>query len=96
MDVDTAMTNARKWLDDLAESGPDLRVNAHRKAVREAQELVEDPSLEEAADVLICLVGYMSHKGWTNEQLADAVEEKVYVNIGRTWTQQEDGTWQHD
>ena len=60
-----------------------------------AQELADDPSPEEAADLLICLVGICLSHGWTVGDLADAVEAKVVVNAARRWSQQPDGTWQH-
>lgn len=91
-----ALQVAKSWLDNLAENGPDLRINAHKKAVHEARELAEDPSLEELADVAICLVGTLSDHGWTMEDWANAVLDKVGVNELRNWVQQSDGTWQHD
>lgn len=89
-----ALSSAAHWLDALAADGPDLRVNAHLKAAHEAQELADDPSPIEAADVLICLVGTALHQGWTVSDLAHAVAHKVRVNAARTWAQQPDGTWQ--
>ena len=90
-----ALTRAARWLNRLALDGPDLRVNAHRKAAHEAQELADDPSLEEFADVLICLVGTALAHGWTEDDVAAAVLDKVAVNSARTWAQEPDGTWQH-
>lgn len=90
-----ALSDAARWLIALADDGPDLRVNAHLKAVHEAQELAADPSPIEAADLLICVVGTALHHGWTVGDLANAVAHKVRVNSRRTWAQQPDGTWQH-
>lgn len=90
-----ALEYAASWLNTTAETGPDLRVNAHRKVAHEAAELAENPCLEEAADVLVCLVGTALAQHWTLEDLAAAVRAKVLVNWSRTWEQQPDGTWQH-
>lgn len=93
--LDLAFTQAADWLNRLAESGPDLTVNAHRKTAHEAQELAEEPSLEEFADVVICLVGTALHHGWSEAEVARAVMSKVSINSARTWAQEPDGTWQH-
>lgn len=91
-----ALSSAADWLNELADNGPDLRVNAHLKAAHEARELADDPTPIEAADVLICLVGTALQQGWTMGDLAHAVSHKVRVNATRTWVRQPDGTWQHD
>lgn len=91
-----ALSAAAHWLTALADAGPDLRVNAHRKAAHEAAELAADPSLEEFADVVICLVGTALQHRWSVGDVAGAVARKVAVNSRRRWVQQEDGTWQHD
>lgn len=90
-----ALADAASWLNDLAEHGPDLRIHAHIKTAHEAQELAADPSVDEAADVLICIVGTALQRHWSTEELADAVAAKVAVNRARTWAQQPDGTWRH-
>lgn len=90
-----ALDEAVDWLRALATDGPDLTINAHRKAAHEAHEFAEDPSLEELADVLICLIGAADHRGWSQDDIAHAVSAKVKVNQARTWAQQADGTWQH-
>lgn len=90
-----ALSAAAHWLIALADDGPDLRVNAHRKAAHEAAELAADPSLEEFADVVICLVGTALQHRWSVGDVAGAVVRKVTINSRRTWTQQKDGTWQH-
>ena len=83
------------WLRVLASNGPDLTVNAHKKAAHEAVELASNPTLEEMADVIICLVGTALHHGWTFGQVMDAVHYKTAVNRARQWAQEPDGTWQH-
>lgn len=90
-----ALSGAAHWLNALADGGPDLRVKAHLKAAHEAAELAEEPSLEEWADVAICLVGTALQHGWTTDDLAEAVKSKVAVNAKRTWGQTPDGSWQH-
>lgn len=94
-DLDYALSRARVWLGQLRHSGVDLVQNAHLKVVHEAQELSEDPSLEEWADVMIALQGVALRHAWTADEQALAVLSKVAINASRTWKQQPDGTWQH-
>lgn len=93
--LESSCDEALDWLRYLAETGPDLRVNAHKKAVHEALEFAVQGDLEEAADVLICLLGALDHQGYSVSDLAQAVYTKTEVNRGRTWARQPDGTWQH-
>lgn len=88
---------AQRWLAWLVEQGgPDLTVNAHLKVLSEAREFADAPSVEEAADVLIALVGALTHLGVSIEDFGAAVRDKVWVNSLRTWVRQADGTWQHE
>lgn len=66
------------------------------KLPEEVQEFIEDPCLEEAADVLICVLVELHQRGFHSQQLLDAVEAKMKVNLERTWTRQEDGTYHHN
>lgn len=91
----TALSGAAHWLNALADDGPDLRIKAHVKAAHEAVELAEEPSLEELADVAICLVGTSLHHGWSSDDVAAAIIAKVKVNSQRTWGKTPDGSWQH-
>lgn len=93
--LDHACADGLSWLQALAEDGPDLRVNAHKKALNEAVEFAVEGDIAEAADVLLCLVGALDHQGYSISDLAEAVAAKVQVNRARTWQQQDDGTWQH-
>jgi hypothetical protein len=68
---------------------------AHLKVAKEAVEFSENPTLHEAADILVCLYGAAFHRGWTFRDLERAVAEKMKINYLRTWERQEDGTWQH-
>jgi len=83
------------WFKRLASEGIDLTTNAHLKVEKEAIEYADDPSLEEAADVFISLVGSMHHQGWTTVDLVAAVQAKMEINEKRTWVQLDDGTYQH-
>lgn len=94
-DLHMSLQDAAAWLVTLADNGPDLMANAHRKAAHEAVELAAEPTPEEWADVAICLVGTALGQGWDVSMLADAVAAKVRVNRARTWRQEPDGTWQH-
>lgn len=90
-----AINRAVAWFERLKREGIDLTGNAHLKVEKEAIEYADEPSLEEAADVFIALVGSLHSKGWTTYDLAVAVQEKMTVNEQRTWAKQNDGTYQH-
>lgn len=79
----------------LAEVIPQEPGAPARKLVKEAIELAEDPSLAEAADVLICLLGWTGLNGFSPADLIEAANAKMKVNLGRTWVRCEDGTYQH-
>jgi predicted house-cleaning noncanonical NTP pyrophosphatase (MazG superfamily) len=93
--IEDALLDAQMWFADLAGQGIDLTGNAHLKVLHEATEFAEDPSLEEAADVLISLLGAIVQQGRSIDSLAAAVRAKMAVNRARTWHQLEDGTYQH-
>lgn len=65
------------------------------KCAKEAREFAEDPCLEEAADVLICVLGWLALAGHSADDLLAAAEQKMTTNLARTWQQQPDGTYQH-
>lgn len=65
------------------------------KALHEATEFAVDPSLEEAADVLICLLGWAELNGLSGDAIVAAAQAKMRVNLARTWRRKPDGTWQH-
>lgn len=83
------------WFHVLHDQGIDLTTNAHIKVEHEAREFADDPSLEEAADVFIALLGALHQRGWTPGDLAAAVYNKMNVNENRKWEQKPDGTYQH-
>lgn len=87
--------DAWRWFDILRGEGVRITRNAGLKALKECQEFVDEPSLEEAADVIIAILGASESQGWTLGQVGEAVLAKMKVNRGRTWAQQEDGTFQH-
>lgn len=95
MSLQAALEDAQAWLEELRENGPDLTAKAHLKTAHEAAEFAEDPSLAEAADVLICLAGAALHHGWALDDVAQAVYFKTAINSARQWYQKPDGTWQH-
>ena len=66
-----------------------------RKCATEAAEFAADPSLDEAADVLITVIGWCQLADISMEMLIDAATIKMTTNLARTWQQQPDGTWQH-
>lgn len=65
------------------------------KALKEAQELVDNPCLEECADVIIAACGAAFTLGHSWMELFFEVQRKLRVNRGRTWLQLPDGTYQH-
>lgn len=94
--LDETCSEGVRWLTDLVENGgPDLRINAHRKALNEAHEFADEPCLEEAADVVLCVIGALDYQGFSLNDLALAIGRKVEINRARQWDQQADGTWQH-
>ena len=66
------------------------------KVGHEAIEFVEKPSMDEARDVLITLLGWVRLAGHTERQLIEAALAKMEINHGRTWIRQPDGTYQHE
>lgn len=74
---------------------PQTRDTPARKCAAEAAEFAAKPSLEEAADVLITLLGWVTSNDHPLERLLDTAHRKMVVNLARTWVQQADGTWQH-
>jgi hypothetical protein len=94
-ELECALLDVGDWLVELANGGPDLMLNAHLKAAHEAQELADAPSLEEYADVLVCLVGVAITHGWFEADVAQAVQAKLAINKARRWAQKPDGAWQH-
>jgi hypothetical protein len=84
--------------------GEQTPLAAANKIVHEAEELVTaeswfaanpaDPG-NEAADVLITLLGWAHRAGWTVDELVAAARRKMDVNLRRKWALQPDGTFQH-
>lgn len=93
--ISIGLINAQSWFGVLKAQGIDLTDNAHVKAYKEAKEFMDEPSLEEAADVIIAVVGACHARGWTLVQLGQAIIAKMAVNRQRRWERQDDGTWQH-
>ena len=93
--LNEAYARATTWFETLGGQGIDLTTNGHLKVRNEAIEFAEDPSLEEAADVFISLVGALHQRGWGSPELAAAVVSKMTVNEKRSWAISGDGTYQH-
>lgn len=90
-----ATDRAYAWFGILKSRGIDLTTNAHLKVRAEATEFAETPTLEEAADVYISLIGALYQRNWSMQDLALAVDSKMAVNERRKWFQMLDGTYQH-
>ena len=61
----------------------------------EVDEFTAAPSLEEAVDALVCLVGWAHRSGHALEDLAVAGEAKLEINRARRWQRRADGTYKH-
>lgn len=83
------------WVWELRDRGIDIAASAGVKAKNECEEYIEHPSLEEAADVIIAILGSCCGQGWSIREVTDAVHAKMAVNEQRQWTQLSDGTYQH-
>lgn len=91
-----AALDVHRWFGELRLQG--VRItdgNTGAKLKEEASEFFNEPSLEEAADCFIALLGAVDGQGWTQDQLAQAVTEKMAINRKRRWVQQPDGTYRH-
>lgn len=66
-----------------------------QKVLNEAIEFAEEPSLKEAADVLISTMSWCFNHGYSWGEVVDAISEKMHINFDRNWKKMEDGTWQH-
>lgn len=62
------------------------------KAVQEMWEFIDEPSPEEAADVVIALLAWFWQNRWS---LAEYVLRKMAINRRRRWTQLPNGHFQH-
>jgi phosphoribosyl-ATP pyrophosphohydrolase len=86
--------------------GPQSPHSAALKIEYEANELAvcarpspdrsPEDCLEEAADVLITLLGYLYRSGVSWKKLVKAAHAKMNKNEARSWKRNEDGTYQHE
>jgi DNA-binding transcriptional regulator YhcF (GntR family) len=84
------------WFGELEQQGVMVRHGRQGlKVKKEAAEFYDNPSLEEAADVVISLLGACYSADWSLEDLTQAVRDKMVINRARTWEKQDDGTYQH-
>lgn len=66
------------------------------KLVEEAQELADAYEDDvEAADVLICLLGWLDARAITWDELLEIAHAKMTINENRRWERQSDGSWKH-
>lgn len=65
------------------------------KLAEELEELRHDHSLEEAADVMVCLMGFLIKSNYSMWEFLEALDEKSDVNLARTWAIQPNGTYKH-
>lgn len=65
------------------------------KLPEEAKEFIDNPSLDEGADVLLCVLIELKQRAWSLEDLLEATLKKCYLNEARKWERQPDGTIHH-
>lgn len=90
----SVLEDAAAW---AAETFPDAGMINHRvKVMEEYREWLGSTgsieSLEEAADIVICLAAWAERAGWNLEQ---AIQAKLEKNKTRTWKRQANGTYRH-
>lgn len=90
-----AAVEAFRWFDALKKQHIDITASAWTKMKNEIAEYEQAPSIEEAADVVIAVIGAIYAQGWNTADLGMAMVKKMNVNRGRTWERQADGTYQH-
>src|SRR4051812_44418574 len=94
--LENAAARTYAWFGVLGSQGVEVTKEGQlAKVLRETIEFVTDPSIEEAADVFITLIGALVQFGWTVTELAVAVDTKMGINELRKWTKQTDGSYQH-
>lgn len=65
------------------------------KLMKEADEFCQDPGAAEGADVLLSVLIELAQRGVGSAELFAATRAKAAENLGRSWVQQADGTFQH-
>ena len=86
---DALFTEMCEWFDRVIPHSVEDDVTKFRE---ESAEFLANPSAEEAADALGCLVHFCHLKGL---DLKAAVRAKFEKNKARKWERQPDGTWHH-
>lgn len=51
--------------------------------------------LKECVDVIMCMISYCAAKGFTVNQIKQAIAEKTVINLNREWIENADGTYSH-
>lgn len=87
-------TSVNQWQE---EQFPNATTDGIIKHLREEfNEFLDDPSPEEAADIVILLYAWAN--AWANKvgiDLHDEVDKKMIKNRNRSWNIQPDGTGRH-
>ena len=78
----------------LSKTQPELKLAEEVAEFLEAEHDT-DAKLLEAADVFIVVATQLTYEGYTMEDLAHAVQEKLLINLARTWAKNPDGTVSH-
>lgn len=65
------------------------------KLPEEFEEFKKDPSVDEAADVFLCLLIELRQRGHSLDRLLYVAHKKAQINLDRAWVKQLDGTIHH-
>lgn len=76
----------------LNAASPDSQLD---KLAEELQELREDHTAEEAADVMVCLIGFLIKSDISMWEFLEALDDKTEINLARKWTLQPEGFYRH-
>lgn len=75
----------------------DVSFESHIKKLQEESIEAEEGTMEELADVLLCLIACYSKKypDFPFQYLIDHANLKIKKNMNRDWIKTENGTWKH-
>lgn len=94
--IDREIRHAMYWTHTMQQKlGFPSQEGVGRKVVEEAQEFSDEQSLEEAADIIITIAAALVHHGWSPDDLAYAIQQKMMKNERRRWRLTEEGFWKH-
>lgn len=93
--IEIVTDNVKALYGNIYGETPITQENVVAKLEEEFSEFLDNPSIEEASDLFLLLIGWLTV---TNKDFADlllAAEEKSRVNLGRTWELGDNGVHHH-